>query len=160
MRTYNPKYISYFQVLIDEMREHHNFTRARRPKPKALYYSFPSGFTGIKYVAGFYSQGPYAGQKAYTELLINVGDTQTNKSFFDTLRERELEINAKFNEPLYWNRRDDLKQSWIYMDHDGNIESSASELETLRKCHIEHLLAFKEVFTPEIELAREMLQSC
>lgn len=157
MRTYNPRYTAYFQMLIDEMREQHNFTKAHRPMPNAPYYAFPSGFTGLKYVAGFYVKGPYAGQKAYTELLINFGgDTEKNKGFFDTLKERELEIDEKFN-GLYWNRWDDKKSSLIYVDHDSNIESNASELEILRKCHIEHLLKFKKVFTSEIELVRKRL---
>lgn len=149
------KYNAYFQALLDELREQYNFTRARRPG-KSNYYNFASGFTGITYGARF----PNAGT-VYTQLKIDFGKgkKKTTKKFFDFLKERESEINTRFDASLYWDRRDDIGASRIYIERDGNIESNASDLEVIRAWHVENLLKFKEVFTPEIQLALEKLRS-
>ncbi len=148
------EYTAYFQGLIDQLREQHNFTKARRAMKGQNYYPFASGSTGIKYVAGFNKQ-----QTVYMTLSINFGDREKNKRFFDVLKERESEITAQFDVPLYWDRRDDVLRCHIYVDREGTIDSDASALETFRAWHIENLLKFKAVFTPEIEMARATLKS-
>ena len=148
------KYTAYFQELIDQLRKQHNFTKARRAMKGQNYYPFASGATGIKYVAGFNKQ-----QTVYMILRINFGDREKNKRFFDVLKEREAEITAQFDVPLYWDRRDDVLRCHIYVDREGTIDSDASALETFRAWHIENLLKFKAVFTPEIEMARATLKS-
>ena len=149
------KYNTYFQALLDELREQHNFTRARRPG-KSNYYSFASGFAGITYGARF----PNAGT-VYTQLKIDFGKgkKKTTKKFFDFLKERESEINTRFDASLYWDRRDDIGASRIYIERDGTIDANESELEAIRAWHVENLLKFKVVFTPEIQLALEKLKS-
>ena len=147
------KYNTYFQALLDELREQHNFTRARRPV-RSNYCKFASGFGHIEYVARFPNVGT-----VHTYLLLRFGDKQTTKNFFDVLKERESEINARFDVPLYWSRCDDIKTSRIYIERDGTIDANESELEAFRAWHVENLLKFKEVFTPEIQLAHEKLKS-
>ena len=149
------KYNIYFQALLDELREQHNFTRARRPG-KSNYYSFASGFAGITYGARF----PNAGA-VYTQLKIDFGKgkKKTTKKFFDFLKERESEINTRFDASLYWDRRDDIGASRIYIERDGTIDANESELEAIRAWHVENLLKFKVVFTPEIQLALEKLKT-
>ena len=148
------KYNTYFQALLDELREQHNFTRALRVRTGQNFYNFSSGFTSIGYVARFTNVGT-----VHTYLLLRFGDKQTTKNFFDALKERESEINARFDVPLYWSRRDDIKTSRIYIERDGTIDANESELEAFRAWHVENLLKFKEVFTPEIQLALEKLKS-
>ena len=148
------KYTAYFQELIDQLREQHNFTKARRAGAGQNYYSFASGSTGIKYTAGFNMP-----QTVYVRLRIDFEDREKNKGFFDVLREREAEINAQFDVRLSWERRDDVRKSQINVDREGSIDSDASALEAFRAWHIENLLKFKAVFTPEIKRARETLKS-
>ena len=152
--TRRERYTAYFQALIDEMREQHNFTMARRAIEGQNYYLFASGTTGIKYGAKFTNAGT-----VWTYLWICFGDYETTQNFFDALKERESEINTRFDVPLYWSRRDDIITSRIYIERDGSIESNESELEAFRAWHVENLLKFKEVFTPEIQLALEKLES-
>ena len=148
------KYNTYFQSLLDELREQHNFTTARRPG-KSNYYNFASGFAGITYGARF----PNA-RTVYTQLKIDFGKgKKTTKKFFDFLKERESEINTRFDASLYWDRRDDIGASRIYIERDGTIDANESELEAIRAWHVENLLKFKAVFTPEIQLALEKLKS-
>ena len=147
------KYTAYFQELIDQLREQHNFTKARRAGKGQRYYSFASGSTGIKYTVGFNIP-----QTVYMRLRIDFGEREKNKDFFDVLKEREAEINAQFNVPLSWEQRDDVRKSQINVYREGSIDSDASALEAFRAWHIENLLKFKKVFTPEIERARETLK--
>ena len=146
------RYTAYFQALIDELQEH-NFTKMRRPGTSS-FYRFASGFSGVSYTARFTRE-----RTVQTYLLIRFGDAETTNNFFDALKERESEINANFEVPLYWSRHDDLKTSRIYIQRDGDIDSSERELEAFRAWHVENLLKFKEVFTPEIQLALEKQKS-
>ena len=150
------KYTAYFQELIDQLREQHNFTKARRAIKGQNYYPFASGFTGIEYVAGFNKQ-----QTVYMRLRINFRDREKNTSFFEVLKEREAKITVQFDVPLYWERRDNdnILRCHIDVYREGTIDSDGSALEAFRAWHIENLLKFKTVFTPEIERARATLKS-
>ncbi|MXV85214.1 DUF4268 domain-containing protein [Candidatus Poribacteria bacterium] len=153
--TKQEKYPVYFQSLIDELREQHNFTNARRPGQGKPYYAFASGTTGIKYVAGFDSKG---GQ-VYTALGIYSKDHEKNKAIFDALEERKSEIEGRFGMQLEWYRRDDIVRSSLGLWREGDIDSDEHALATIKAWHIENLLKFKAVFTSEIQRARETLQS-
>ena len=54
---------------------------------------------------------------------------------------------------------DVLEERKIGFGGDGDIESDARALEAVKAWHVENLLKFKAVFTPEIQRARETLQS-
>ena len=142
------KYTAYFQELIDQLREQHNFTKARRAMKGQNYYCFSSGCSGVKYNAQFMKQG-----QVFVGLYIDFGIYDKNKNFFDLLKERDSEINAKFDAPLSWARRDDVKGCSIGLLQDVDITADASELTALRVWHIQNLLKFKDVFTPEIQRA-------
>ena len=103
------KYTPYVQALLDELREQHKFTNARHPGKGKNYYSFASGTTGIEYFAGFNRNG-----QVYTALHINFRNYEKNKNFFDVLKERKSEINAKFGSPLNWgtSRRNVKMRNW------------------------------------------------
>ncbi len=141
------KYRAYYQALIDELREKYKFTGARVGQPQN-WYSFSSGIQGILYAAVFAQ-----GAKVRTEIYIDQGDQEKNKQLFDVLKKREQEITNNFGSPLEWERLDDKRASRIAIYRDGSIESPDSELEEIRKWHIENLLKIKEVFTPEIQQA-------
>jgi len=141
------KYRAYYQALIDELREKHKFTGARAGQPQN-WYSFSSGIQGILYSAVFAQGG-----KARAEIYIDQGDQDKNKRLFDTLKLREKEITDNYGSPLKWERLDEKRASRIAIYRDGMIESSDSELEDIRKWHIENLLKIKKVFTPEIQQA-------
>ena len=111
-------------------------------------------------MSGIYYEATFAANhKVYASLYIDFGDFAENKNFFDVLKERESEITAQFDIPLNWERRNDTRYSAIRLIQDGNINANESELEAIKTWHIENLLKLKAVFTPEIELAREKLQS-
>lgn len=139
------KYRNYFQILIDELREKHKFTAAKAGQPQN-WYSFSSGIWGILYAATFGQGG-----RAKTEIYIDDGDAERNKNIFDKLKEQSLVFDGKFSDDLAWERLDEKRASRIAVYRDGAIESSDSDLEEIRKWHIDNLLKFKEVFPSKIE---------
>ena len=147
------KYRSYFQMLIDELREKHEFTGARIGQPQN-WYSFSSGIRGISYGARF-SQGG----KIRAQVCIYQRECENRIKLFDTLEKRKAEITTNFGNSLEWELNAEKQETFIFVYHDGDIESSDSELEEIRKWHIENLLKLKEVFQPEIEKALETLNS-
>lgn len=138
-------YRNYFQSLIDELRNKYKFTNAKIAQPQN-WYSFSSGIQGILYSTVF-SQGG----KAKTEVYLDRGDQEINKTLFDKLWEKEEEINKEFGSQLEWERLDEKRASRIAIYRDGVIDSSDSELEEIRKWHIENLLNFKKVFPAKIK---------
>ena len=82
-----------------------------------------------------------------------------DKTLFDKLATRAVEINSKFGRELEWERLDKKILSTVSVYRDGSIESSQSELEEIREWHIENLLKLKEVFTPEIRRALETIDN-
>ena len=147
------RYKSYFQGLIDELREQHGFTGARVGQGTNNHY-FSSGMRGIYYEAKFARN-----HKVYAGLCIDSEDYAENKNFFDVLKERASEITVQFDHPLKWERKDETRYSVIRLIRDGDINADESELAAIKEWHIAYLLKLKAVFTPEIQRARETLKS-
>ena len=145
---------TYFQVLIDELREEHNFTADVRRLREDKYCRFQSDFSDIIYFAEFRGK-----RRVYTGLFIESGDYEKDQIFFDVLKERESEINAKFGAPLSWELFDKWSRCVIQLEGEGSVKSDTRVLEAIRTWHIENLLRFKEVFTPEIQRALDRLKS-
>ena len=146
------RYHSYFQGLIDELREQHGFT-GRRVRQGTNNHYFSSGIRGISYTAKFARN-----HKVYASLYIDFGTSAENKNFFDVLKERESEINGQFDIPLKW-ERGETRRAAIRLIRDGDINADESELAAIKAWHIAYLLKLKAVFTPEIERAGGKLKS-
>ncbi|RJP96254.1 MAG: DUF4268 domain-containing protein [Desulfobacteraceae bacterium] len=139
------KYRSYFQSLIDELRENYRFTGAKAGQPQS-WYSFSTGIKGVLYGANFAMGG-----KARTEIYIDQGDYDQNKNLFDALQKQQIEIENEYGSSFEWGRLDDKRSCRIALYCNGTIEASDSELEQLRKWHIENLLKLKNIFMPFIQ---------
>ena len=145
------KYKSYFQVLIDELRENHEFTGAKTSIAQN-WYNFSSGFGGIGYGAWFAK-----GDKVLTYVIIRQKDDENRIKIFNMLENQKRDIESKFGSTLEWTRDAERSASRIAIYRDGGIELSDSELEEIREWHIKNLLKFKEVFTPELKQTLETL---
>ena len=154
LRTETDDIRTYFQVLIDELQEEHNFTADVRRLREDNYCHFKSDFPDIMYFAQFGGK-----RRVYTGFFIHSGDYEKDQIFFDVLKERKSAINAKFGEPLQWKLFDKRSRCVVQLESEGSVKSDARVLESIRAWHIENLLRFKEVFTPEIERALMKLQS-
>jgi len=140
------KYQRYFQMLIDELREKHHFTGAKAGQPQN-WYSFSSGISGITYGANFCQ-----GEKARTEVYIDLGDQEKNKQVFDFLYQNASSIENGFK-GIVWERLDDKRASRLALYIDGSIEAPDSELEEIKNWHINKLLHLKKSLNPILKQA-------
>ena len=161
MTNRTEKYTLYFQSLIDELREQHDFPNTRLVDGRH-FHQFHSGMIGVYYVPGFRRgrslSGLYdQGKRAYTMLGLWSNNRERNKTIFDALEERKSEIEARFGEELEWYRRDDITRSYIGLSREGDIDSDERSLEDIKKWHIENLIKLKYVFMPEMQRALDRL---
>lgn len=135
-------YRDFFQTLIDNLRENHNFTRARIGQPQS-WYAFSSGIRGVVYDASF-----ALGSRSRAGLYIDLGDSEKNKSLFDWLKNKQESIEIELGEPIEWERLDDKRASRITFYRSGSIDNGKNELKEIQSWMIERLLKIKEVFVP------------
>ncbi|QDS86211.1 hypothetical protein EC9_03710 [Rosistilla ulvae] len=136
------KYRTYFQTLIDDLRETHRFTGAKKAQPQN-WYSFSSG--NKKFV---YSHSFGARNRIRAEVYIDTGDADENKMFFDSLQKDREAIESQFGQQLEWERLDDKRASRIAVYRKGSIEDSSEELQAIHEWTVRQLLKLKEVFGP------------
>lgn len=138
-------YKTYYQLLIDELREKHKFTGARVAQPQN-WYAFSSGISGIAISAVFAS-----GEKARVELYIDMGDSEKNKALFDWLFDQKDAIETDVGIKLQWERLNEKRASRIAINRAGSIDKSVEELQQIREWQIKQLLTFKKVFSPLVK---------
>ena len=147
---------AYFQKLIDDLREEHDFTGAKKAQPYT-YHHFASGITGIRYGAML-----RADDKALVYLHINKDVKGGRLDVFDGLVKLKDKVEKIIETPLEWIRDSENENeefSRIAISTVGSIDADESELEKVRLWHIKNLLKFKEVFHPEIKQVLETLNS-
>ncbi len=137
-------YRAFFQELIDELREKHNFTGARVGQPQN-WYTFASGTSGVYYGCSFAQA-----KQVRAEVYINTGEQKSSKALFDALEKEKDALEKQFGEPLRWERLDDRSASRIAIYRPGSIEDDPETLMEIRDWGIDHLLRFKKVFGPRI----------
>ncbi len=132
-------YQRFFQELIDQLRDEHRFTNARKAQP-GNWYSFSSGVSGVTYVANFGRTGLSA------QVYIDFEDEAINKKAFDTLEKQKQQIESDFGEPLQWERLNDKRACRIAVYCDGQIADSPEKLAQLHQWTVERLLTIRRVF--------------
>lgn len=138
-------YRRFFQALIDELRERHSFTRARRGQAQS-WYLFSSGIQGL-----YYDASSALGDRIRVGIYIDIGKRDDNKKLFDHLTTIRESIEAEFGNQLEWERLDDKKSSKVALYRNGNILMSESELKEIREWMIQGLFKSKKVFIPRIK---------
>jgi hypothetical protein len=137
-------YRDYFQALIDELREAHDFTRAKKARPQS-WYSFSAGQSGFSYGTSFALNG-----RVRAEIYIDLSDSEVNKRIFDQMHANKDELESEFGEDFEWERLDDRRASRIAVYREGAIDDSEADLEGIRKWAVERLLKFRQVFGPRL----------
>jgi len=145
-------YRSFFQNLIDDLREKHKFTGARTGQPQS-WYSFSSGFSGVTYGPSFAQ-----GKRARVEVYIDLGDTVKNKELFNALYAEKDSIEEEFQGTLEWESLESKRACRIAIYQSGSIMSSDDELREIHDWMVENLLKLKKVFNPRIKNCQNALK--
>lgn len=143
----NLRYKSFFQNLIDRLREK-KFTTARKAPPKN-WCNFSSGHgPRAVYVASFNQD-----EKVGVEIYMN-SDMDSNKILFDQLMEKKISIESKLGETLEWEPLDGKKASRVAVRRHGSIDDEKA-LKEIEEWMVGKLMDFKRVFGPHLdELAK------
>ena len=139
------RYRSYFQDLIDELRDVHHFTGAKIGQPQN-WYSFSSGHPKFYYSTSFANN-----KRVRAEVYLDCGDTEENKENFDSLFAKRELIEQLFGEELAWERLDNRRASRIALYRSGSIDDDESALGAIKTWMIEKLLRFRTVFGGGLE---------
>ncbi len=142
----NDRYRTFFQKLIDTLREEHQFTRMRKAQPKKSACRFSTGHRGISYDSAFRRE-----ETAMVDVYIDNGDRDWNKNLFDKLQEDKEAIESELAESLKWDRLDNRRASRIAVVRPGSIDDDEEMLGEVHDWMVEKLLAFKRVFGPRLD---------
>lgn len=134
------KYRSFFQGLIDELREKHRFTNARNGQPQN-WYTFASENSKVYTFSTSFARGG----KVRVELYVDTGDKAKNEQLFDSLLLRKTEVETELGSPLSWERLDNRRACRIAIYRDGAIETDTETLAEIREWCIGRLIEFRRV---------------
>ena len=140
----NLRYKSFFQKLIDDLRER-GFTNARKAQPQG-WYSFSAGYGSRAQYAAVFNQG----RRVSVEVYIGSTDRDRNKTLFDHLMEQLESIESELGESLDWERLNNRSASRIAIRRQGSIDDDET-LEEIENWMIDKLLDFKRVFGPHLD---------
>ncbi|WP_448208371.1 DUF4268 domain-containing protein [Azospirillum sp. sgz302134] len=141
------RYQQFFQLVIDELREKHNFTNARLAQPQS-WYAFSSGISGITYNGAF-----AGGDRLRAELYIDVGDATRNKAIFDALCARKTELEERIGS-LDWERLDQKRACRISLVRSNtSIDDATTQADAMRAWLVQGLLKMKSTFGPLVKTA-------
>jgi len=138
-------YRSYFQQLIDELRDVHKFTNAKIAQPQSWRY-FSSGVSGFDYGMSFVQ-----GKKARVELYIDTGDNEKNKAVHDIMLKDKEKIERDYGQSLLWERLDKKRACRIALYRDGYIDMDSEALNEIRKWSIINLLQMRKTFKGKLQ---------
>ena len=142
-------YQSFFQALVDELRNEHRFTNSRRAGTRS-WASFTTGFSGFGYRASFAQGG-----RARVGVYIDNGEKLWNEGRFDELAESSEAIESEIGGEFEWQRLDNRRACRISAVRPGSIDDDDDTLDEIRQWMVERLLKFSEVFGPRLdELAK------
>lgn len=142
------KYRAFFQVLIDNLREEHKFTRAQKALPQN-YYIFASGYRGFRYWARFTDN-----RQVRIDLRIEFSERERNLALLANLEQSKEQIEREFGQQFEWDQLEGSRFCRIALTRPGSIDDDADTLAEIQDWMVENLLKFKAVFGPKLaELA-------
>ena len=139
------RYATFFQPLIDTVREKHEFYGTRTANGRS-YCGFASGYPRIGYAAEFTID-----KQARVELYIDVGDGDRNSELLERLEEYKEQIESDVAEPLDWQRLEGKRACRIAVVRDGSIDNDDDTLAEIRDWMVDRLLKFRKVLDPHLK---------
>lgn len=145
------RYREFFQALIDELREDHKFTGARKAGPDN-WYNFAAGYgQRVTYGANFTGD-----KRARVEVYIDAGDGESNLQLLRRLEEHKSQIESDIGQSLQWDPLENRRACRIEASRPGSIDADDETLSEVHGWMVSNLLCFKKAFDPHLrrELSR------
>lgn len=142
------KYRSYFQSLLDELRNVHKFTNARAAQPQN-WYTFTSDNSKVYKYSTSFAQGG----RVRAEVYIDTGDKLRNEAIFDELHAQKEAIETAYGSALEWEKLEAKRACRIAVYIDGDIDVDSEKLAEIKKWVVTNLLRMKQVLPPFLEKA-------
>jgi hypothetical protein len=142
------KYRSYFQSLLDELRNVHKFTNARAAQPQN-WYTFTSDNSKVYKYSTSFSQGG----RVRVEVYIDTGDKLRNEAIFDELHSKKEAIEAAYGVALEWEKLEAKRACRIAIYIDGDIDVDSEKLAEIKKWVVANLLKMKRLLPQFLEKA-------
>lgn len=140
------KYRTFFQGLIDALREKYRFTNARAGQPQN-WYTFASENSKIyKYSACF-----SLNSRIRVEIYIDCGSKEKNEAILDGLYASKDDIENELGYELSWEQLPTKRACRIALYRDGDIDAESETLNDIQNWAIANLLKFKSIFPRRIE---------
>ena len=139
------RYRSFFQSLIDTLREEHKFTGARKGQPQS-WYSFAIGYGQRVTLGANFTRA----KQARVEVYIGDSSGDWNLLLLDALQDRREEIESSLGEVLDWQPLHQARACRIALDRPGSIDEGDHTLAEIRGWMVNNLLKFKQVFGPHL----------
>ena len=105
MSLVQEKYLTFWQGIVDRLRENHRLTNARKAD-KYNWMNFATGVSNVVYNVTFSKSG------ARAEIYLNA-HRERNKALFDQLYTNQHQIESAFGKTFEWERMDGYKASRI-----------------------------------------------
>jgi hypothetical protein len=135
------KYRSYFQILIDELRNNYKFTNAKAGQLQSWYTFASENSKVFKYSTSFAQGG-----RVRVEVYIDTEDKAKNEAIFDLLYASKSEIESEFNGELSWEKLENKRACRIAVYRDGSIDQDSAALADIKNWAIDNLLKMKKIF--------------
>jgi len=122
-------------------------TRHGHLKPGS--YHWLGGSTGIRGIGFNYV---ITQEETATELYIDRGDVNQNKSIFAQLLEHRAEIERIFGNALLWERLDDKRACRIkFAIHDGGYRSPENQWPAIQNAMVDAMASLEKALAPHLE---------
>ena len=137
------RYRSFFQRLIDSLREDHKFTTAKLGQPQN-WYSFASGYGQLFRFSANFTRDDQARVEVY--IYIDSSDADKPRELFDGLKQHRERIEQELGYVLDWQPLEDRRACRVATVRNGTIDDSDDVLEEIHDWMVERLLDFRRVF--------------
>lgn len=142
------KYRTYYQYLLDELRNVHKFTNAKAAQPQN-WYTFASENSKIYKYSTAFAQG----RRVRVEVYIDSGDKSKNEAIFDALFTQKEAINAAYGTELEWEKLETKRACRIAIYRDGDIDAESEALVEIKNWVVANLLRMRQVLPQFLEKA-------
>lgn len=140
------RYRSFFQSLIDVLRDEHKFTNAKVGQPQNWYTFSSDNSKTYKYSISF-----ALGNRIRAEVYIDTGDKERNENLFENLILQKKDIEKQFDNKFEWEKLETKRACRIAIYKDGSIDDESEYLETVKDWSITCLLKMKNILPKYIQ---------